>query len=381
MTKPKIPFRRDRVTWGSYVMLALLTLQVTLIGPIMPFLRAEMGLSYAEGALHTSVFAIGMMAAGFICGPVERKFGRKAAVSLSALGLAVGFSCIVLAPVAIVSILAAGFMGLIGSMIVVYVPLIQSDIHGDRRSQAFAESNLFSYLGALAAPLLVWVAASTVGWRGVGLVAWLIVLGSAIAFRGVTLRNSQSTERQLSAPLGKAYWAYWTLLGLSVGIEFCFGVWSASFLEKVSGFERDSAILGSISFAIGMLSGRIAGTVLIRRIGEFRLALLSLCLTFAGFFIFWLSPFAWLTLLGLGVTGLGIANLYATVMTLALAAAPDNQDRAAARISMATGSAIICTPLVLGALADNFGLFLGYLIVPLLIGASGFALWLGHRAR
>jgi fucose permease len=130
-----------------------------------------------------------------------------------------------------------------------------------------------------------------------------------------------------------------------------------------------------------MLSGRIAGTVLIRRIGEFRLALMSLCLTFAGFFIFWLSPFAWLTLLGLGVTGLGIANLYATVMTLALAAAPDAQDRAAARISMATGSAIICTPLVLGALADNFGLFLGYLIVPLLIGASGFALWLGHRAR
>ena len=220
---------------------------------------------------------------------------------------------------------------------------------------------------------------------GGGLDCWvarrLIVIGSAIAFRGVTLRNSQSTALQLAAPLGKAYWAYWTLLGLSVGIEFCFGVWSASFLEKVSGFQRDSAILGSISFAIGMLTGRVAGTVLIRRVGEFRLALMSLCLTLAGFFVFWLSPFAWLTLLGLGVTGLGIANLYATVMTLALAAAPDAQDRAAARISMATGSAIICTPLVLGALADNFGLFLGYIIVPLLIGASGFALWLGHRAR
>ncbi|MFM8700045.1 MAG: MFS transporter [Hyphomicrobiales bacterium] len=381
MTEAQVPFRRDRVTWGSYVMLALLTLQVTLIGPIMPFLRAEMELSYAEGALHTSVFAIGMMAAGFICGPIERKLGRKAAVALSALSLALGFSCIVLAPVPIMSILAAGFMGLIGSMIVVYVPLILSDVHGERRSQAFAESNLFSYLGALAAPLLVWAAASTGGWRGVGLVAWFIVIGSAIAFRGVSLRDSRSTSRASSARLGKAYWAYWTLLGLSVGIEFCFGVWSASFLEKVGGFARDNAVLGSIGFAVGMLSGRIAGTVLIRRVGEFRLALMSLCLTLIGFFIFWLSPMAWLTLLGLIVTGLGIANLYATVMTLALAAAPDAQNRAAARISMATGSAIIFTPLVLGALADNFGLFLGYLIVPLLIGASGFALWLGYRAR
>lgn len=381
MTEAQVPFRRDRVTWGSYVMLALLTLQVTLIGPIMPFLRAEMELSYAEGALHPSVFAIGMMAAGFICGPIERKLGRKAAVALSALSLALGFSCIVLAPVPIMSILAAGFMGLIGSMIVVYVPLILSDVHGERRSQAFAESNLFSYLGALAAPLLVWAAASTGGWRGVGLVAWFIVIGSAIAFRGVSLRDSRSTSRASSARLGKAYWAYWTLLGLSVGIEFCFGVWSASFLEKVGGFARDNAVLGSIGFAVGMLSGRIAGTVLIRRVGEFRLALMSLCLTLIGFFIFWLSPMAWLTLLGLIVTGLGIANLYATVMTLALAAAPDAQNRAAARISMATGSAIIFTPLVLGALADNFGLFLGYLIVPLLIGASGFALWLGYRAR
>ena len=176
METPQVPFRRDRVTWGSYVMLALLTLQVTLIGPIMPFLRAEMGLSYAEGALHTSVFAIGMMVSGFICGPVERRLGRKAAVSLSALSLAAGFSCIVLAPAASVSIIAAGFMGLVGSMVVVYVPLIQSDIHGERRSQAFVESNLFSYLGALAAPLLVWMASSTIGWRGVGLVGWLIVL-------------------------------------------------------------------------------------------------------------------------------------------------------------------------------------------------------------
>ena len=97
--------------------------------------------------------------------------------------------------------------------------------------------------------------------------------------------------------------------------------------------------------------------------------------------MFGLSRFGGLQRVWLGVPVLGIANLQGTVMTLALAAAPDNQDRAAAGISMATGSAIICTPLVLGALADNFGLFLGYLIVPMLIGASGFALWLGHRAR
>lgn len=72
------PFNRDAATWTAYGLITLLTLQVALVGPVMPYLRAEMGLSYAEGALHTSAFALGMMGSGFIISPVDSRFGRKA---------------------------------------------------------------------------------------------------------------------------------------------------------------------------------------------------------------------------------------------------------------------------------------------------------------
>ena len=117
----------------------------------------------------------------------------------------------------------------------------------------------------------------------------------------------------------------------------------------------------------------------IRRLGPWRLALVSLGIALCGFLVFWLSAVPWLTLVGLAASGLGIANLYATSLSLALAAEPDNSSRAAARTSMASGLAIIVTPLILGALADSVGLFAGYAIVPFLIAMGLASLWLGAR--
>lgn len=379
MNQQTAGFRRDRATWTAYILLTLLMLQISFIGPIMPFLRAEMGLSYMEGALHTSAFALGMMATGFLCAPLERLIGRKGAMIVAALGLTIGFSTLVVARTPILTILAAGGMGLIGSMIVVYVPLVLLGIHGQEGGRAISESNLMSYLGALIAPMAVWLFTDTIGWRAVGMVGWVIMLVSMAAIRGAHLPSNNEEVAHTGSPLGRTYWTYWFLLAISVGVEFCFGVWSASFLEKIGGFIRDHAVLGSSLFSLGVLSGRILGMFAIRRLGAWRLALVSLCVALCGFLIFWLSGFAWLILVGLGVAGLGVANLYATSLTLALSAEPNNATLAAARTSMASGSAIILTPLILGALADSVGLFVGYAIVPILVLMGIASLWVGSR--
>jgi len=100
-----------------------------------------------------------------------------------------------------------------------------------------------------------------------------------------------------------------------------------------------------------------------------------------GFFIFWLSTPVLLVLIGLGTAGLGVANLFATTLTLALAAEPNNSAKAAARTPITTGLAIITTPLMLGALADHIGLFAGYAIVPILVMLCIAALMLGRYYR
>lgn len=379
MNQNILAFKRDRGTWSAYLMLTFLTLQVSIIGPIMPFLRTEMGLSYTQGALHSSAFALGMMTAVFLCGPIERMVGRKSAMAIAALGLALGFTVIVLARSPIISIIGTGLMGLIGSMIVVFVPLVLMGIHGTQSDRAISESNLMSYFGALIAPIAVWLVAGNLGWKSVCVISWLMLAVSTFLIKDAKIPPETNTSGRTTPPLGNAYWAYWLLLSISVGIEFCFGVWGASFLEKISGFARDNAILGSTCFSIGVLSGRFLGIFIIHKIGAWRLTFTSLCIAFVGFFIFWLSWFSILTLFGLALSGAGIANLFATSLTLALSTEKENSSKAAARSSISTGLAIILTPLLLGALADSIGLFIGYGIVPVLILMGLASLWLGRR--
>lgn len=372
---------RDRATWAAYLLLTFLTLQVSLIGPIMPFLRSEMGLTYAEGALHTSAFALGMMVAGFLCAPLERRVGRKHAMMIGGLGLALGFTIITLATTPIVSIIGAGLMGLIGSMVVVFVPLVLMGVHGEQTDQAISESNFMSYLGALLAPVAVWLFSGTLSWKAAVLISWAFAILSVLTLQKAHLPSESQHSSKTASPLGRAYWAYWTLLGLSVGVEFCFSVWGASFLEKISGLPRDTAIIASTIFAFCVLCGRLSGIFIIQRTGPWPLAFVSLVIALIGFFIFWLSTPVLLVLIGLGTAGLGVANLFATTLTLALAAEPNNSAKAAARTPITTGLAIIITPLMLGALADHIGLFAGYAIVPILIMLCIAALMLGRYYR
>ncbi len=50
---------RNDVTWAAYALSLMFTLLLGLIGPLLPHLRAELGISYGVAALHTSAFAVG----------------------------------------------------------------------------------------------------------------------------------------------------------------------------------------------------------------------------------------------------------------------------------------------------------------------------------
>src|SRR3712207_2613667 len=70
-------FRRDRLTWIAYVLLAWFAYLQAAPGLVIPHLRDELGLSYATGGLHVAAFAAGSMVAGMIAARLERTLGRR----------------------------------------------------------------------------------------------------------------------------------------------------------------------------------------------------------------------------------------------------------------------------------------------------------------
>src|SRR4051794_34045187 len=59
-------YRRNRFTWAAFVALSAFGLLNAVLGPALPYLRSEEGISYLVGALHQVAFAVGGGAAGLL---------------------------------------------------------------------------------------------------------------------------------------------------------------------------------------------------------------------------------------------------------------------------------------------------------------------------
>src|SRR4051812_9711338 len=90
-------FRRDRLTWIAYVVLAWFAYLQAAPGLIIVHLRDELGLSYSTGGLHVTAFAAGSLVAGLMSARLERALGRRtlfwsaaALMGAGAIGLTAG---------------------------------------------------------------------------------------------------------------------------------------------------------------------------------------------------------------------------------------------------------------------------------------------------
>ena len=77
------------LTWLAFGMLGFYNYLLSGLGPLMPSLREELGLSYTIASLHFSAFAVGMIIAGLIGDRVVRRYGRTKVFWAGAAGLVV----------------------------------------------------------------------------------------------------------------------------------------------------------------------------------------------------------------------------------------------------------------------------------------------------
>ncbi len=358
-------FHRDRFTWLAYLLLAFYSYFLNVMGPITPFLKSELSLSYTVASLHFSALAAGILLAGFTGHIFVRRVGRIAGLWTGAFGMGLGALVLILGRSPAVTIPAAFLMGLLGSLILVIVPAALSDRHGALRAIPISESNVVASLAATLAPLLVgFFAASLNAWRaGMACVAVLPLVLYVITRRGDVVappgaRHGEGLQQGGRLPF--LFWLYWSALVLAVAIEFCMILWSADYLENVLGLGKANAAQAVSLFLGGMIVGRYAGSRLVRRFSETRLVTADIVIAAAGFICFWAAPAPPMGLAGLAICGLGVGSMYPMLLALAMSTAGANTVQAGARATLASGAGILALPLVLGRLADALGIRAAY---------------------
>jgi predicted MFS family arabinose efflux permease len=368
-------FVRDRATWLAYFMLGYFAYVESSLGPLMPSLRAEFGISYTVASLHLSVFAAGSVLVGLAGERLARRRRRRTVFWVAAGGYTFGAVLLVASPVVVGTIAAALVLGVFGGFLLLTIQAHLSDLHGARRAIAIAESNVAaSSCAVLAAVAVGGFERAGVGWRGAVVLALAGVAVLALRFRNVPM------PRSLPAAAGRhgggrglpgTFWAAAAVLFLGVAAEWCVGYWGADFLDRKGGLGRATAAAAMSAYFVAMAIGRFAGSRLARRYADQLLLVVTFAVAAAGFVLLWLAPYPPLKLLGLFVTGLGIAGVYPFTVTVAMAVAPAAVDVVTARLVFSGAFAILLVPFVLGILADGVGIASAFgVTLPLLVVAS-----------
>lgn len=388
-------FKRDKFTWLSYGLMGYYSYLLAILGPVIAFLVIEFGLDYTTSSLHFSAFALGMFIAGAGGDRVNKVVGRSVTLWGGTIGMGLGTLLLLLSNNAIYSISGVFLMGLLGSLLLVSVQSGLADLHGEKRGLALTEANIIASIGSsLSAWVIGLVANTAFGWRASLWLVMPLVLTLIIFFRQkvpipslpvplphrheqqrvvVSSRSSSSKSPSFFSffssfsklekkrrKLPAIFWLFWAIGFLAVSTEWCIGFWSIDFLTKVNGLSKsDAAMVMGLYFVTFVLS-RIVSSRLIRTLPASTLLPLSAILILAGFPVFWLVSNPVVSVGGLLIVGLGTANLVPLNLAAAIGIASSYTDLASARLTSASGLALLISPFVLGWLATQLGIQLAF---------------------
>lgn len=368
-------FRWDRLTYSSALGYCLLVAGLS-VGVVLGELRDEFHISGVVAALHGSTFGIGLLLAGVFGVKVVDRIGRRRALQLSACGLATGVLLFCIGPSWPITLLGTAFSGVGGALLVMVMPGLISDHHGEHRAEAFAAVNGAPGVAGVAFSLVIGAALGA-GW------SWrppyLLLTGAfvvALAFVAAPVavpdgdRHGSFTLRHF---LDRAVFVPWAHIVNAVLAEFTVGIWAVTYLREVGHAGAGLAPILAGVFGVMMFATRMALPTLLHWWGDATIAY-SFLIIGGGATVMCLAPgLAWKTI-GLVFVGFGGAPLYPLTVDRFYRRAEPVLDAVGlgAYCALASGVAVTIGPLLLGVLADSVGLRWAILIVPALAAVGAF---------
>ena len=128
--RPTPEFRRNRLTWIAYVLLAWFAYLQAAPGLLAGHLRDELDLSYSTGGLHLAAFAAGSMVAGVVSARLERGLGRRGLLWSAAALMGTGAIGLTAGRVAELTVGSVLVMGVGGGLLLATIQAALADNHG-----------------------------------------------------------------------------------------------------------------------------------------------------------------------------------------------------------------------------------------------------------
>ncbi|HKL57741.1 MAG TPA: MFS transporter [Sphaerochaeta sp.] len=331
----------------------------TLIGTILPFMKAEYNMSYVLSGAVISAHQVGNFFALLISGFLPYLIGRKRSTVTLSLGFVIGFLLMTLTGNPLFLLLAFLLTGIGRGTMSNITNVVMSDI-SENKTAALNLLHASFAIGAFLAPFLAIFTTTVFGvhWR---ISLWTVVVLEIIVmvlFSRSTL-SGKSIEKEKDIATGfhkdKSYW-------LNTAILFFYLCNEASIMGWLVTYFTDSGILSpslaqttSSALWVFILIGRLSCAYLSTKLGK------NMLLVLLGFFqiVFFLLMvssknivFIYMSIFGFG---LAMSGTYPTVL------ATMNPKYNASTIAVGTTIAVatigaIGMPIIVGAVAQQIGI-------------------------
>ncbi|MBG1233610.1 MFS transporter [Aestuariivirga litoralis] len=208
-------------------------------------------------------------------------------------------------------------------------------------------------------------------------IAAIYAVNKAIPHRPVTASHESASQGEFPR---KILILMGVVVGLEVAAEFTCVQWSGQLLAAL---QPKLAAYSGLGIAFyGLFSGgiRVVGDRLRQRFDDLKLVAVSLCVGLVGFVTLALDPGFLISVIAFAVVGIGQGLIFPCLFSQAARLAPANRASAFGLISLVSGPPRILLPLLLGILAQSFGIASIYLASAIGIAtAIGFSMWIARE--
>ena len=102
---------RDQFTWLAYIAFGIYVYFLNVLGPITPFLKDELHLTYTVSSFHFSAFAIGMLVVGLSGHLAIQRIGRSRSLWVGLFGTSLSVLVLLAGKNPVITIAASFTMG------------------------------------------------------------------------------------------------------------------------------------------------------------------------------------------------------------------------------------------------------------------------------
>jgi MFS family permease len=336
--------------------------------PLVPFAKARLGLDDGEMGLMLLCLGAGSFVTMPLAGAAAARFGCRAVIAAMVGVMAVGLPLLAsldsVAAFACALLVFGAGLGALDVTINIQAIIVERD---SGRAMMSGFHGLFSVGGIGGALAVSGMLGAGMGPLGAVLVvSGVAVVAEVLAFPGQLSYGGRSDGPGFGLPRGVVL-----LLGVLCCIVFLTeGAvldWSALFLSGAGFVEPSQGGLGYAAFSAAMTLCRLFGDGVVRRLGPKVLVAGGGVTAALGLVLATQAPFAWASLAGFALVGIGCANIVPVLFSAAGRQREMPEALAVPSITTLGYAGILAGPAAIGFVARYSSVGIGLLVVAVLL--------------